>query len=597
MAVYANSFSGAFVFDDTFHILNNPRIVNPGMLGTILTTTRRPVIELSLALNYAISGFEANSYHAFNVLVHILAALTLYGVVRRTLLLEDLRDRYGQRAPWLALAAALIWAVHPLQTQSVTYIIQRGESLMGLFYLLTLYCVIRGAGSPRCRRWYVAAVITCTLGMGSKAVMVTAPVVILLYDRVFLAKSFGAALRQRWGLYTALAATWLVLVQVGVVGGVLSTSHPTARVGFSFKGISPLEYAMTQLGVLVYYLRLSFWPNPLCLDYDWPVVRSVGQLGPEVILIVGAAVATAWALWRRPALGFVGVWFFAILAPTSSFIPIHDPILEHRMYLSLAAVVVLTVLAGDGLLQNLSEKKGLRGPRRRMITVVLVGALVIALGATTHRRNQAYRSEVVMWSDVVEQWPDNGRARYNLANALLKAERLDEAIRQSHEAIRIRPDHAPSHYDLGVILEGLGKPDEAVTEYLKVLQLDPDHANAHLNLGVLHYRRGETELAINEYRETLRISPAHFIAYNNLGNALAKLGRTDEALDAFRQVARINPYHVQAHIKIGRILVRQNRLDEGIKAFQQALRADPGNETARRELEAALARQGTMLEP
>jgi len=301
LSVYLSSFEGAFVFDDAAHILNNDRMTELWPLTKVLSG-RRPVVDLTLAINHAVGGFNVRGYHAVNVAIHILAALTLYGIVRRTLL------RWGRRheawgdgpfsqaeaavssvstrldsdtASWLAMVGALIWVVHPLQTQSVTYLIQRAESLMGLFYLLTIYCVIRGAvsseaqgGRRRAFAWYVAAVVACALGMGCKAVMATAPVMALAYDRTFLAGSVKDALRRRWGLHAGLAATWGVMWSTGVVRGVLNPSARVAHIGFGYKGITPLEYALTQFGVLVEYLKLSMWPRPLCLDYTWPVAGT-----------------------------------------------------------------------------------------------------------------------------------------------------------------------------------------------------------------------------------------------------------------------------------------------------------------------------------
>ncbi|MGB2985536.1 MAG: glycosyltransferase family 39 protein, partial [Phycisphaerae bacterium] len=224
LAAYANSFSSAFVLDDVKHIDDNPRILKVFPLSKTLGG-RRPVVDLSLAVNYRFGqqedrGPDPWGFHAFNLTVHLLAGLALFGVVRRTLLREPFRNSVARAAPWIALIVALIWVVHPLQTQSVTYIIQRGESLMGFFYLLTLYCVIRGADSPRGTWWYVAAVVCCTFGMGSKGVMVTAPLMVLLYDCIFISRSLVETLRRRWGLYVGLAATLIVLFACGVVGGV-----------------------------------------------------------------------------------------------------------------------------------------------------------------------------------------------------------------------------------------------------------------------------------------------------------------------------------------------------------------------------------------
>jgi hypothetical protein len=202
---YATSFKGAFLFDDGVNIIENPNVRSlwplTGAMSAPSTSglTTRPIVCLSLALNYALCGYAVWGYHAFNLAVHLLAGLTLYGIVRRSLLSERLQARFGEHAEVLAWAAATIWTVHPLQTESVTYIIQRCESMMGLFYLLTLYTVIRAIQSRRVVAWSVAAVLCCALGMATKEVMVTAPVVVLLYDRAFGAGSLASALRLRWG--------------------------------------------------------------------------------------------------------------------------------------------------------------------------------------------------------------------------------------------------------------------------------------------------------------------------------------------------------------------------------------------------------------
>jgi hypothetical protein len=218
-AAYSNSFSGPFIFDDLSSIQDNEAIrslrsaevlIPPGKANV----ARRLLTNLSFAVNYAIGKLDVRSYHVVNLLIHLLAALALFGIVRRTLLLPALRDRFGRASTGLATAVALIWALHPLQTESVTYIVQRAESLMGLCYLLTLYAVIRGATSERPRPWYAAAVVVCALGMGAKEVMATAPIVVLLYDHAFLSGSFRETFHRRGALYLGLAATWAVLAAI-----------------------------------------------------------------------------------------------------------------------------------------------------------------------------------------------------------------------------------------------------------------------------------------------------------------------------------------------------------------------------------------------
>jgi hypothetical protein len=176
LAAYFNSFAGSFLLDDKLRIIDNPQIRHLRPLWAVMAQSTRPILELSLALNYAVGGLNPWSYHAFNLAVHVFAGLLLFGIVRRMLESDSLRAPYGAVSRWLSIAVAEIWLVHPLQTESVTYIIQRAESLMGLLFLMTMYCGIRACGSPNPRRWTIAAVIACAIGMGTKEVMVSAPI-------------------------------------------------------------------------------------------------------------------------------------------------------------------------------------------------------------------------------------------------------------------------------------------------------------------------------------------------------------------------------------------------------------------------------------
>ena len=296
LAAYSDSFHGPFIFDDaTF--LDDPEAKTLWPIWPTLAA-QRPVVQFTLALCYSVGGPGELSYHIFNVAVHLLAALALFGIVRRTLTLPALKGRFDTKAATaIAFCAALLWLLHPLQTQAVTYIVQRSESLMGLFYLLTLYCFIRSGSSPRQVRWHAAAVACCLLGMASKEVMVSAPLIVLLYDRIFFTGSFAETLRRRWGLYLALAATWLVLGRsVGEAVGAHAVSA-----GFNLPQATPFEYARSEFGIILHYLRLAFLPTGLCLDYDWPIANGIWDIVPGAVVVGGLLAATVWALTRRPA--------------------------------------------------------------------------------------------------------------------------------------------------------------------------------------------------------------------------------------------------------------------------------------------------------
>jgi len=345
LAAWHNSFSTPFILDDDENITLNPTIRQLWPVGPALAPPAnigvggRPVTNLSLAFNHALGGFDVTGYHAVNLAIHVLAGLFLFGLARRTLQRPVLRERCGEDALPLALAIALLWMLHPLQTESVTYIVQRTESLMGMFYLATLYCFARGMESRAPFWWYSLSVLACALGMGSKEVMVTAPVVVLLYDRTFGAGTFCAALRARWPVYAGLAATWLVLALL-----LLGALEPGRAIGYGF-GVTAWNYALTESRVVIHYLWLAIWPYPLVLDRGLAMVAHASEVGPFLAAIALLVGGTVYALIRRPLLGFVAAWVLLILAPTSSVVPVaFQPMAEHRMYLPLVGLVAAGVV-------------------------------------------------------------------------------------------------------------------------------------------------------------------------------------------------------------------------------------------------------------
>ena len=562
-AAYANSFAAPFVFDDVKSITQNPTIRHLWPLSDVLSPPNfvtgaagRPIVNLSLAVNYALGGFNVTGYHVLNTAIHALAGLVLFGIVRRTLRRPLLLERFGTAALPLALAVALVWVLHPLQTESVTCVVQRTESLMGLFYLLTLYGFIRSVESPAPRRWEIGTVVVCLVGMATKEVMVSVPVLVLLYDRTFVAGNFRAAWQLRWRLYLALAGTWLLLAWL-----MARSSQRGGLVGFGL-GISAWDYALTQCRAILLYLQLAFWPSPLVVDYGAVVVRRVGEAWLQGLLLLALVAATFVALRRRPVLGFLGFWFFAILAPSSSFVPLAtQTIAEHRMYLPLAAVVVGVVL----------------GAYRWLRKVSLPVWLAVAAGAgwLTGVRNEDYRDALTLWSDAVAKQPGNSRAQLNLASALADAGRLEDARARAAEAVRLFPKHAEAHYSLGNILLRLDRPAEAAAADETAVRLRPDLVEAHYMLGTALVRLGRTEEAVAHLETALRLRPDFADVEHTLAGTLAMAGRTTEALEHYEAALRLQPDNPGLHVEMGNILGRTGRTDEAIRHFQAAAQLDP----------------------
>ncbi len=597
LGVYANSFDGAFFLDDLDDIVENEAIRRPIAAGGWLEAMDRPLVTLSLAVNYRLGGLNLRGYHAINVAVHILAALTLFGLIRRTLRLGRMPDRLREAATGLALACALVWLVHPLQTGSVTYIIQRCESMMGLFYLLTLYCVIRGATAEHVRWWYAAAVGACIAGMTCKAVMVTAPLVVLLYDRAFLGGSFVAAIRRRWTLYVGLAGSLLFLADGGLIEnlvGLVRTVEegPAAPAPGLLGGHSAWEYASAQPAVILHYLKLGFWPAGLCLDYVWAPASHWGEWLPQTIVIAALLLATLWACWRKPAAGFLGAWFFLILAPTSSIRPLNNIAFEHRMYLPLAAVVVAAACVAYGVLMRMGDR---RGSSRRPVAVagcIVAAGLAVALGLRTVRRNELYRSEVAMWQDVVGKRPANPRARTYYGTSLARAGRVQEGMVQLRKALELNPHYPEAGVNLGLLLVEDGRLDEAAGLFEQVLGEHPRRAKAHRGLGMVRSRQGRMQEAAMHFGATLAISPCDYDSHWMLAALLSVGGRNDEAAAHYREAIRVKPDSVVAHLNLGAILHKANKLDEAIEHYQAALRIDSEQVEAYANLGAAWRAKG-----
>jgi protein O-mannosyl-transferase len=498
-AVYRGTLTVPLVFDDRLWIPLNPSIRR---LGSALGTQPagsvvggRPVLSLTLALNHAISGDNAWSYHLANLGIHVLAALVLLGIVARTLAYRPAQFPTGVDRILPAFAVALLWAVHPLQTEAVTYVSQRSESLMGLFYLLTLYGFIRGAQTPEPRAWPLVSVAACALGMATKEVMVTAPLVVLAYDRTFVSESFRDALRRRRWLYLGLALTWLV-------PGFLSAGLAGRGVGYGL-GYSWWAYGLTECWVVAHYVLLSLWPHPLVFDYGADIAVGIREALPWAGLLALLAGISAAAFARRSALGFAGACFFLILAPASSVVPVaYQPMAEHRMYLPLAAVMAVLVAGAWAWLG------------RRSLPLLLGAAL--ALGTCAARRNGDYRSEVSLWGATVRDRPGNPRAHLALGSALARESRHAEAAAQFTEALRLDPGDFQARLDLGMELYSLGRADEALAQYRGIAPPTPDAAPLHYDIGLALERTGRTAEAIGQYREALRIYPGYAEARERL---------------------------------------------------------------------------------
>lgn len=617
---YANALRTPFVFDDFAAIRDNPTIRDLGSIATVLsppgggrTVAGRPLVNLTFALNHAIGGEDPVGYHVFNVLVHVAASLALFGLLRRCFALPGLPPRVGPHALPLALVATACWALHPLQTESVTYVAQRAESLAALFCLVSFYAFVRGtAAGARRPRWLVASVIAGVAGAATKETAVVVPLLVILFDVVFVAGSWREAWRQRRGYYASLALVWLLtaalLWRMGLARG--------SSAGFG-TGMTVSGYLGQQMYAIVRYLRLTIWPSPLVFDYGTAVPGSWWEIWPYALLVAGAFGVAAWLLVRTPRIGFLAAAFLLLLAPSSSFVPVASQTMaEHRMYLPLATASVGCFLA-------LAAWLGARG------AVAIGAALALMGGAGTWARNRDYRSELALWADTAGKVPDNPRALSNYASALLdagrpaeavtvlaraaalqpnspeihsnrslallRAGRVVDAIESGRRAVALASRDAAARVNLGSALVAAERWPEATSELLRALQLQPDATDVRRLLATVHARHaqallrgGERAAAQAEIAAGLDVSPAvpelHFIA----GNLRAAERDFPAAIAAYRRAVTLDPHHARARNNLANALLVIGDVGGAIGEYRASLEVQPDQPATRENLDAAL---------
>jgi tetratricopeptide (TPR) repeat protein len=546
---YSNSLAGPFIFDDKAAIVQNPEIrtLVPFRVAPLRRTTirGRPMAILTFAADFRLAGLRVGIYHLTNLVIHLTSGLLVYGIARRTLLqVATGGPGFLRSASWLAAAVASIWIVHPLTTQSVTYIVQRCESLAGMFFLISIYFLIRSAAGSRW--WQLAAVIGGALGMASKEVVAVLPLVALIYDRTFLAGNFARALRLRWKMYAGLVGGW------GFIIYSLRAQEWSKMAGTAL-GISTLDYARTQLNVIAHYVALAYWPTNLSLDYyDWPIARRWGDISPQGWLVFSAVIATLAAMRYKPWLGFLGVWFFAILSPSSSFLPILDEsAAEQRMYLPLIALIALAVIAVWLLAQRW------KSARR---AAVCAGVLVaMALASLTIARNKQYATSIDVWTDTVVKRPNNNRARVNLGEAWAQAsiefprgsadarEAAERAADQFRIVVALEPRITHAIFALGESLVHMGDSSSAEALYTEQLPKHPEiAADLHVERGTLRAQRGDWPDAKTDFEAAIASQPGDVEAHYYLALVDQQMGNAEAAKRELVLVVAASPDYKDA---------------------------------------------------
>ena len=585
-AIYAYSLKGPFVLDDRPNIRHNSHIsLSSFSLDSIKAAgfkspiSSRPVANVSFGLNYYFGGYDVFGYHLVNVVIHIITGLLLFLLVKTTLLLSlgATGDAFiakpattvsvstiGWRSLDLSLVSfwtAALWLVHPIQTQSVTYIVQRMNSMAALFFVLSLLLYARGRISQRRRLdssrrssihpyvWFAGSLVGGLLALGSKEIAATLPFFILLYEWYFFQDLSLSWVKRNW--------IWVVIISIilAMVAVVYLGYHPwdTILAGYAGRDFTPLQRVLTQFRVVIFYLSLLMWPHPSRLNLEHDVALSTSLFDPVTTVlslgfIAGMLVLGICLARRQRMLSFCLLWFLGNLVIESSVIGL-ELVFEHRLYLPSMFLILSAVMLFS------------RYVRYRWLQVAVLGLVVLVSAWGTFERNKVWQDEVTLLKDCVNKSPNKARARYNLGIAMAEKGQVNEAIKQYREALRINPGYAAVHTNLGIELYRLGKVDEAVDHYYKALKINPEFENAHIQLGIALFGIGRVSEAIHHYSEALRINPTSAEAHNNLGNVFLKQGQLEAAGKHYFRALEINPEFAAAYNNMGVVMFQLGKLD------------------------------------
>ena len=524
-----------FVHDDLVQIVDREQQVDaPWRSWSALSAGQRPLVQLTLGVNHHLGGLDSRGYHALNIALHGVAAalcmVVLWTAACR--LLE--RGVLAAQPTWIfavCMAASALWAVHPVQTASVSYVIQRAELLVGIGALLAVWGLVRASRAGASVRWQALAVVGCAAAILSKPSAVTVPALVLAVDAAICTGSLAASLRERWMMHAACWVSLLLLLPLGVIDSLLDDGGVARSAGFSVPGVHPLTYAWAELGAFGIYAGELILPALMSIDHGWTVIetapwpRIVGAaavLSMLATLVVGLAQGAWW--WILGALPLI------MLLPTSSIVPLRDPVADHRLYLALlgpvlafvALAAVPTSRAGSGW--------------RRLGSLVVIAAIVTAV-VTTITRNEAWCSPSRLWDPVIAMRPDDATALMNRSLSRLAAGDDDGARLDAAAAFDARPSDGSAAAMLGVLEVRAGHPEEALDWLLRAESLGTKTASVRGAKGDALRALGRYAEAAEAYEKASRRSPSSERLALLLGLSRAESGNMEAASMVLERLA------------------------------------------------------------
>lgn len=535
LVIFANSINNHFVFDDSEVIVTNNAITSLANIPIILGLTTgkpyyRPLRTASYTLDYFFSGLDPTAYHIFNITYHAIASVLVYLIVLFLL--------GSHRA---ALIAGLIFAVHPVQTDSVTYLSGRRDVLCGLFYFLGFYYFLKFRENSK-GKYLVIVFLSYVLAMASKEMAVTLVGIFFVYDFLtnieqgpFFSRIFrglkDTLVKHRY-FYPPLFLLGSAFVVYKVV--VKSPSHAAGYYGGSI-----LNNVATVARVVVHYVKLLLFPLTLNADYSYnafPASRSI--LEPAVlfslaILFLLGGLIVYCMTEKKKWFAFSGLWFFVTLLPVMQIFPHHELLAEHYLYIPIFGFALLLAL--------LFEKTFTLFTSRTSVVYIVLVMLLFLLSVRTIIRNRDWKDDLTLWTKTVQTSPDCVRARNNLGRALNNEGDFSAAIDQFRHAVQVKPDYAEAYCNMGVAYSVLGLAEQARSSFRKAIELNPEFDEAYYNVGLLDAQNGNLTEAIESFKKAIEFNSKLVSAYFNLGLAYLKTADRANAFIQFKRVLELSP--------------------------------------------------------
>ncbi|MFT5387564.1 MAG: tetratricopeptide (TPR) repeat protein [Candidatus Omnitrophota bacterium] len=571
LAVYFNVLNGEFQFDDIVFIVNQPAIRDITNLNAIWYTLAHPsrfITFLTFALNYHYHGLDVFGYHMVNNIIHACNGVLVFWFITLLFETQRIKDKYSSFYQiFTACAVALTFVTHPLQTQAVSYITQRFTSLAALFYLVALVLYLVGRVTVRSdlsKRVYLGlAIVVGLVGMFSKQTVFTLPIVVILIEVILFNHN-----KYKWA---KSGYFWTIIASLFVIPSFFKFSIKNVLLNEIVSGshfgetTNSWHYFLTQTRVVVRYLELVFYPKGQTLYYDFAASRSILELKTALCFLFLCALfgIGIWLLRKRPLVGFGIIWFFVTLSVTSTIIPIHHAIFEHRMYVALIGIALSVFL----LLQELTS-------RRKVLVGILIGVVVI-LSTLTVLRNNVWKTNVSMWEDVVRKHPNQPRSYNNLGFSYTSKNNTELALDAFAKALKLAPGYAEVYNNRGVLYMRMGKYQEALKEFQLAIDYGISRPELYDNVGLIYYKTHAPQLAITYFTKAIVLNEQYDKAYGNRGTVYQFLKQYDLSIKDLTMAININKLNPAYFYNRGTTLGLMEEYQKSLKDFNHAIELSP----------------------